>query len=224
MTAAEPMDRAASLLNDTAKSIYTYVVQIPYLNAAIDELQEMFQLNNIPMTNEVSAVLPIVAGVKTITSLTVPPLPTDLIEIQHLYERLTGTTNDFKEMTKVGYLPPYTQLMDSLIYWTWQDQEIRFIGANSNRDVRINYIAAAIAAVTASTDAIKPFNSKSFLAYRTASLCARFIGENPTRADELDAFAQLAIDRLIGISVKGGQNIATRRRPFMSGFKVRTSL
>ena len=47
LTAAQVMDASASMLNDTAKTSYTYVAQIPYLNMALRELQEFFELNNV---------------------------------------------------------------------------------------------------------------------------------------------------------------------------------
>jgi hypothetical protein len=224
MTAADVMDRAASLLNDTAKTEFTYTAQIPYLNAAMDELQETFEQNNIAATNKVSAVLAIVAGVVTVDLSTTPALPSDLIEIQQLSERPTGTTNDFVPMTRTEFLPLTSVLTNQLIYWAWIEEKIKFIGANADVDVKIEYIKSLFTAITTSTTAITLINSKSFLAYRTAGLCAEFIGENPTRAGELNAFASLALDRTLGINVKGGQGIGARRRPFNASYRARSSM
>jgi hypothetical protein len=221
MIAGDVMDRAAILLNDTAKSIFTYTIQIPYVNVALDELQETMELNNIPMTNELSAVIPITTVMTDIGGTTGPALPIDLIEIQGLYERLTGTVDSFLEMTRAEFLPLISVLTSSLIYWSWIGQTIQFIGANTNRDVKIKYIGARLAAVTLSTTPITMFNSKSFLSYRTAALCAEFMGENPTRALELNNYAVMAMDRLLGINTKGKQAIAARHRPFMAGYKAR---
>lgn len=221
MIAGDVMDRSATLLNDTAKTVYNYVVQIPFLNMALDELQELLELNNVPMTNEVSAVIPIAVGVTTIGALTGPQLPTDLIEIQGVYERLTGTTDSFLEVTRCEFLPTITVITSSLIYWSWQVQIIQFIGANTPRDVKLNYIGATLPSITLSTTPIALFNAKSFLSYRTAALCAQFVGENPTRADALNSDATLALDRVIGINTKGRQVIVTRRRPFLAAYKAR---
>ena len=57
--------------------------------------------------------------------------------------------------------------------------------------------------------------------YRTAALCSSFIGENQSRADQLNIAASLAIDRMIEVNVKGGQGIVVRRRPFMAAYKSR---
>lgn len=221
MTAGDVMDRAAALLNDIAKSVYSYTVQIPYLNAAMDELQETFEQNNIPATNEVSAVLAVPANTLVLTFSSSPAIPADLIEPRTLHERLNGTTDEFNEMTKMEFVPKSQVLTSNLGVWDWRDQEIHFVGANTIRDVKIDYIKQIFAPVTASTDVIALINSKSFLAYRTAGLCARYIGENETRADILDGFAVLAMDRVLGINVKGGQAIFTRRRPFRAGYRTR---
>lgn len=218
-TAATVMDRAAALLNDSSLSIFTYVAQIPYLNVALDELQELFEENNIPSTNKVSAVIPITTG--TVTLDGAAGLPSDLVEIQSLGERTTGTTDTFIPMIRVEFLPQTLVQTMQLIYWAWIGEVIKFIGATSDRDVELNYIASLFSTITASTDTISAINSRSFLAYRTAALCAEFIGENPERAESLNADAILALSRTLNISTKGRQSIVTRRRPFMANYRNR---
>lgn len=229
LTAAQVMDRSASLMNDTPKSTYTYVAQIPYLNMAIDELQEYFELNNVPITNQTSVVIQVNVGVTQINPKvgyppnTFPTYPADLVEIQGLYERLKTSNEPFVPMTQREFLP---HLLDdlpvsSLIYWIWQDQRIKFIGATTNRDVKLDYIKKIFPDQLVETSSIGIINARSFLYFRTAALCSQFIGENPTRASELNTFAVAALERVTGISVKGKQSIITRRRPFMASYKTR---
>jgi hypothetical protein len=222
MTAGDVMDGSATLLNDTAKSVFTYAVQIPYLNIAQRELQEECESNNVPMSNSISAVIPIAVGVKTIGDITGPALPTDLIEIQGVYERLTGSSEDYQQVTRVEFLPLIVEVYEALIYFSWSKQIIRFLGATTPRDVKINYISTVLPNVTSSSDVIALFNAQSFLTYRTAALVAQFVGENKERADDLNVFARLGLDRVLNINTKGRQSIFTRRRPFMSSYKVRT--
>lgn len=221
MLASEVMDRAAALLNDTALTVFPYAAQIPHLNIALDELQESLEQNNVGVTNSTSSIFIITAGAIDIGGSTGPALPTDLIEIQQLFERDSGTSEDFIGMTRTEFLPQYTVLTDWLIYWSWQNQIIRFIGATSNRDVKIEYVANNLTPVTSANSVINIINAKSFLAYRTAALCAEYIGENKSRADDLNVNASLAIDRMLGINTKGKQSISIRRRPFMSAYKSR---
>lgn len=223
ITSGSIMDRSAVLLNDSAKTIFTYTAQLPYLNIALDELQETMEEHNVPYTNEKSSILVVTTAMTDIGGATGPALPSDLIEVRGAYERLSGSTEDFQIMSRVDFLPPFTQLTESLIYWTWQQQFIYFLGATSNRDVRLDYLAQLIPSFTnvAGSETIALFTSKSFLSYRTAGLCAEFIGENKERSDELNGFAQMALDRFIAINTKGRQASPIRRRPFMAAAKVR---
>ena len=217
MTAGEVMNRAASLLNDTPKTQFTYAAQIPYLNTAIDELQEEMELMGLSTTRGYSTGYAIGAGAGAI----VAPLPTNLVEFQNLYEKSSGApSTDYLEMTKVEFLPDLTAT-NSLRYWTYQEGQIRFVPANSARDVKIEYIGAIQALVVANTDLITILNSRSYLAFRTAGLVARFVGENPTRADQLDSMALQARDKLLGIGVKANQSMPVRRAPFMASYKLR---
>jgi len=213
------MYSVAALLNDSAKTIFTYVAQIPYLNIALAELDEIMEANNIPTSNQVSTALTITTAMTNIGGSGGPALPTDLIEIQSLNERLTGTTDDYTQMVRVEFLPLTVIKTESLIYWAWINQIIEFIGATTSRQVKVQYVKKSVAVVTTSSDTLTILNSKTFLSYRTAALCARYIGENPTRSDELNTFAEGAITRFVSISTKGRQSIFTRRRPFRAAYK-----
>jgi hypothetical protein len=67
------------------------------------------------------------------------------------------------------------------------------------------------------------YNAISPLAFKTASLCARFIGENPTRADSLQIEANTAYEYFLAILIKENQVNSSRRRPFMASYKIRGS-
>jgi hypothetical protein len=231
LTVIQVLNKSASLMNDTARSVYTYGVQLPYLNIAFDELQEAFELNNIPVTNQTtSAIITVAVGITQINPtaglapITAPNYPEDLVEIQGLYERLSGSTDPFVPMHQREFLPHALDDIPTsdLQYWIWQDQRIKFIGALTPREVKIDYIKALFQTDLGTSSVIGVINARSFLYYRTAALCSQFIGNNKSRADELNAFAGLALDRVTGIGVKGKQAIQTRRRPFMGAYKRRS--
>lgn len=231
LTAGQVMDQAAVLMNDANKTSYTYTAMIPYLKMAVDEFQEACELNNIPVTNETSAVITVNVGTTLIRPVdgfgngAAPNYPTDLIEIQGLYERLAGSQDPFVPMTKREFLPHALDNLatEALQYWVWEGQQIRFVGATTDREVKMDYIKAILPTnITDENTVIGVINAKSFLYYRTAGLCSQFIGENQTRADQLNGFAQIAIDRFLGVNTKGKQSIMTRRRPFMSAYKRRS--
>lgn len=229
LLAGTVMDKAAAYMNDAALSIYTYVIQIPYLNGALQELQELFELNEVPVVDTISTVIEVLSGIDHIGFAPDPPLddtpylPDDLIEPQVLWERTLGI-NPYIPMTRVDVLPRYMEGIEinQFIYYVWQSQEIRFFPSNQNNDIKMDYIRNLFTPVEDEDGEITVINAQSFLEYRTAALLAQFCGENKSRADELNLYASLAIDRVVGIGTKGRQAINTRHRPFRSSFKRRS--
>jgi len=227
LNAGTVMRASASLNNDTARSTYTYTAQIPFLNMALQELQEYFELHSVPVTEKTSTVIPVDAG-QTIIGYTIIPafplmkLPPDMIEPTQLWER-NRDIDPFIPMTRKDYLPHNLQgiLTNQFIYYTWQNQEIEFLESNQDNDIKIDYIRRLFTEMINETSPINVINAQTFLEYRTGSLCAEFIGEDETRATKLNNYAGLALDRATGITVKGKQTIQTRRRPFRAAFKRR---
>jgi len=222
------MDAAASLQNDTAKTSYTYAAQVPYLNMALLSLQEIFELNEVPIVDTVSAVMTVPAGVDFIGFSPTPPvvgtpyLPSNLIEPQKLWERPNGT-NPYIPMTKVDDLPKNLEgiLQSQFIWYTWQSQEIRFLPSGQINQIKMDYIRNLFVPITLTTglEELYVINGQSYLQFQLGGLLAEFIGENTTRANKLYGFADLAVNRALGIGTKGRQGIITRRRPFRSSYK-----
>ncbi len=224
MIAKQVMDKSAVLLNDSALSIFSYSAQIPYLNIALDELQEELELNNVPITNKTAAVITILTGITGIGGGGGNPnLPPNLVEPINLFERTTGSTYTFVQMTKVDFLPVNQVPTAFLLFWSWEGDVIKFVpgGATGSVDIQLHYVKSIFGEIATETDAIPWDKAKTFLTYRNAALCAEFIGENLERATELNGFAGLALNRALGIATKGRQSISTRRRPFMSSWRAR---
>jgi len=225
ITAGEIMDSAAALMNDVAKQNYSYVVQIPYLKIAIKDLRKKLQLANIPITNETSAALAVLTGTTVIGFTTTPALPSDLVEIQKLWERFSSS-DPFVGMTRKDSLPHYLEGEPSNRFqiWAWESNEIRLIAANRDNELKIDYIQETIDLSTLNQNStIGIINADSYLHFRTAALCAEFVAENKARADDLNGEANNAYEILAGIEDKAKQAIATRHRPFRAGWKSRSS-
>jgi len=223
LLAGEVMRISAALLNDSARTVYTYVAQVPYLNIAMQELEEYFQLNDIPATQETTSVaIPVDAGVTSLQFNVIPGLPDDMVEPQKLWER-TRNTGSYVQMTR---RPSLNHSLDSiqvgsLGIYVWEDQMIKFFAANGDNDIKIDYLQRLFTTIVDENSVINIINAKTFLEYRCAALCAEFIGENKTRADDLNDFAGLAIDRTTGIGSKTKQVMVTRRKPFRGAYKRR---
>ena len=224
LVASTVMNDAAALMNDNARQVYTYTAQIPYLRIAMNELQEKYQLNGISSTEKSSAVIPVDAGETEIVfnGTTTPSLPDDLIEPLELWER-NRNIDPFISMTKREFLPHYMEgaPTSQFVWWVWQDNKIIFLPSTADNDIKIDYLKDLFAQLVDENSIINVINARTFLEYRTAGLMAEFIERNMTSANSMNAYASLALDRALGIGVKGKQAIQTRRRPFRAGWKRR---
>ena len=213
-------------MNDTAQEVYTDAACLPYLNMALNELQELYQLNNIPVTNETSGVLDVPIGTTRIAYIgTLPTLPPGLIEIRQMWESDDGT-NRFIPVDKKEFIPHNLEQVQVSTFgiWAWIGNEIRLPSCNLVKDLKLDYIRKLFITPLdiAQINIDIPIEGITmFLGYRTAALCAWFIGENKERSDDLNDFSILALDRALGINVKGKQSIQVRRRPFMASYKAR---
>jgi hypothetical protein len=216
----------AGLMNDSAQAVYNNVACLPFFNLALDELQEIFELNGIPVTNETSAAITIPSGVDILGFDTTPALPSDLIEIQQLWESPTGL-NQWTPMVKRDNIPHFLQdntKISQFLIWELTHGRIHVIAANQINDLKIDYIGSIFNTPILIKDinVNLPFtNVKTYLEYKTAALCAMFIAENESRAVALDSLTGSALSRALGIPVKGLQSIIIRRRPFRYSFKAR---
>lgn len=228
LTAQTVMISAAALLNDSGlangniPTVYTYQVQVPYLNIALNELQEKYELNGISSTQSTSSEIDYPAGSTTISfgAISTPALPNDLVEPQQLWEQNAGII-PYVPMTKREYLPRYLEgiVTSRVTWWTWSQQQIVTLPSDVDNTIKIDYIGLLFQPLVDQTSQINVINAQTWLAFRTAALMAEFIERNITSSQSLNAQCLLAVDRALGISVKGKQAIQSRRRPFRSGWK-----
>jgi hypothetical protein len=140
-----------------------------------------------------------------------------LIDIQRVWESPSGAVNSYIPCTRVDFLPENVSPSAYRIWFAWMNQEIRFLAATGVTSLQIDYVNDALGTITDENTSLTFINGKTFLAYRTAALCASFIGENESRAEELNGYARMRLDTILGISNKGRQQIAVRRRPSRRG-------
>ncbi len=223
-TAGDVFAGSAAILNDVAQAVFTDAVQMPYLNMAILDLKRKLERNNVPVTNDTSAVIELPADTDELEiGGTTPCLPSDLIDIRQLWQRWSGTQNPFLPIQRFEYLPHYWDDTETsqIPAWAWYRQKAKFIPANIDLDLKVDYVADIITAVTDVDDEIDVLNALGYLQYQTAGHCALFIGSNETRATANYAMATDALDDILGMSSKSKQAIYTRRRPFMAAYKNR---
>lgn len=208
ITAAEPLTESKVLLNDPSGTIYADAKLIPLMQKAYRELQTKMMLNGLPVLKESATAVPVAIGVVALGDGS--GLPTDFIYPIELAERNSGSTDLYEDMDETEWeqtLLPST----SLLYWNWREEEIKFLGATTAREVRIRYMKG-LTRITATTTPISITNAVTYLAVRTAAIAALVLGSNPTRASALQGDAGSALDDLLGVLVKRQQAIPIRRR------------
>lgn len=222
LIASEVMDLAAAALNDVDKTTYDYDTQIPYLKLALQELQEIYELNSLSVTEQSSAAIPMNAGVTELifNAPSQPRLPDNLIEPQQLWESLRDT-NQWIPMGRKEFIPHQLESVQTSYfgYWVWQQNKIKFLQSNSDNDIKIDYIGSLFPKYVRDDTILPVQNSVGYLAYKTAELISDMVEHNLERAQTNGNRAQLSLDRISGISVKGKQQIQTRRRPFRASYK-----
>ena len=205
------MDQAAALLNDVAKADYTYVAQLPYLKSAYNKLLLRLQDNGVPVVEEISTAINVAANATYVAS------PADLIQPIKLEERLDNTSELYRLVEKIDAIPELEQL-DYIAVWNWREEVIYINPPRLAREVKLTYIKSFTALVDFNSS-IPIINSQEYLANKTAALCARFVGENPTRADQLDNEAAEALSLMIGVEVKAKQSNPVRPKGY--GYSAR---
>lgn len=223
ITAGTVMDGARALLNDQDAQIYTNTNLLQYLKTAFRELREYLSESNIPVTNKTDTVLSIPASTTQITFVSTPALPQDLVEIQRIWFR-TEDTNPWFPLTRREFIPPQLEGIEysEFMYWAWVDNKLKLLPSNEVLDLKLEYIQQ-LTEPADENSTLGIINGQTFLEYRVASLASRYMMENVERAQDLDANAQLSLDRAVNIENKARQSIYVRRRPFRAGWKSRTA-
>jgi hypothetical protein len=207
-------------------------VQLPFVKIALAELQDIYESNNIPVTDTTSVIIPVDAAVPGFVEIPFddtdtpddPHLPNDLIEPKVVWES-PRDLNQWTPMTRLDFLPQYQigAQINQFVYYQWATNEIKMLAANADNDIKLDYIRDLFRSVTQATDDLLVQNSLVFLGNRTASLVSADIEENDSRANRLYSDAMMGLDKALTIPTKGRQRITTRRRPFRAGYKASRS-
>lgn len=220
-TAGEIMNMAAALLNDAPRSLYTYVAQIPMLKLACQMLEDECDAHEhqINLISEYETI--VTAGSRN------PSLPENFFVPITLQERQSGSTSDadYVPITEVPNVDDLRRVgTTSLNEWDYRHNCINFVPATTDREVRIYYWRSLTPLVDETTNLVIK-RGQTYLEFKTAALCARFIGSaNINKADALDVHAQSALDTFLTLIVKNNQGKRRRRLPFRTrravGYRV----
>lgn len=211
-TAGDVMDESASLLNDVAKKLFTYTAQLPYLKRANESLENLLIACGVSVQRRSGVTLTVPASTTTIDLGLNVNYPSDMLLPINLWEK-TDAGSRFNLMTEQEWEPDITPTSE-LSLWSFRDNTIYTPGVTTQRLVKIDYWRQ-LSAVTSSGSNEEIGGSKTYLAAKTAELCARYIGQNGEVADSLLSIEVVpAQDLLERIYIKNSQGTRSRRRPF----------
>ncbi len=196
-----------ALLNDRNDKLFHDEDQLEYLKIAFQQFEQELQNAGVTVTLMVSEDITVPAGDTELT------LPTSFLVPISLQEK-ASTDTFFSGMREVRNVEkPDRDQSNTLGIWDFRHNCINFVGSTAERLVRLEYWRTLPPPESANTTQYVQGGENS-LKFRTAALCARYIGNNKERSDELNAEAALALDLLTSIYVKTNQGIRVRRKPF----------
>ena len=217
--AEDALNLARALMNDAAGVVFNDTVLMPLLNSSYRALQRELAQNGITvLMSQMDINLPLdpASGIAPnppiIADTSSPQLPVDLLAPHALWEMATNSSGVFIPMEKITGGLPNLQPSTYLRMWEWRSDAINLIGATQPITVRLRY-EKALPLLVLGTDPIQIRSATDPLAYATAAMAARSRGARALAAD-LQAAAQLAIDKLIERYVRPEQAKARRRRPY----------
>ncbi|HTD21852.1 MAG TPA: hypothetical protein VK738_04315 [Terriglobales bacterium] len=217
---------AQALLNDQGANLYVAVAMgtqaagqinlIPYMNVAYRKIQR--SLANIGSTvfteDDVYAIIPAMTAVDPSAVVTYQP-PGDLLNPLKLWERQSGSSDDFVEMidmTERGGLPSQMQ-GPALGFWEWRVDAIYFIGATQDRQIRLRY-QKQLPDLIDSTSPVLIRSCRNALTFFTAALASQSRGSPLAR--DWDAAGQDALNAILSRDIRSRQRSPVRRRPYSS--------
>lgn len=211
-TAADVMDQAAVLLNDPSKNLFTYVAQLPYLRRANEFLENLMVVNGVSVQRQSSSVITVTPSITNIDLSSKTNYPSDMLVPIRLMES-DNATSGFMQMTEKDWVPDLNPT-SSLEFWVYRNNKIYVPGVTTTRYIRVDYWRQ-LSAVTTSGDPEEFVASKTYLAAKTAEMCARYIGQNQDAANDLMNIEVIPAQGLLeSIYIKNMQGTRTRRRRF----------
>jgi len=178
-TATTVLNSSRAYLNDTAIDLYTDAVLLPYLKLANKELQDKCLVYGIEIVRVVDDVIEVDEDDTVLT------LPADFLLPVALWERdRDGGDEDWVLMKEQMWEPSTIIPTTTLNFWSFRNENIYFIGATQDKDVKLQY-ERSLAALAAGGDTIDTDKFYRFLAAVTAEKAARYIGNNIMKANEI---------------------------------------
>lgn len=209
-------DAIREYMNDDAGAVWTNAVLLPRINRSLAKVQRrMARSGVLTFADDYDTSLNALPGVPQGSDvLVLDNLPADFILPWRLWERRTGSTEQWCPMSmRVDGLTKRDPV-DRLCEWEWIANELRFIGATQDNDVLIRY-ERQLPVLNAIEDPIPILDALDAIAAHAAWRLARSRGVVQLAADVKAEFED-EIKNLIALNTKPKQRTAVRRRGYSS--------
>jgi hypothetical protein len=198
---------ARSLLMDDIGSIWTDAVLFPKVKQAHQELVAKLNLNGIAVQIQTTVRITIPIGQLNMGVTG----PTDIIRVIEIHELATGDPiENAIRMTKQDFMP-YVPQDTTLRYWTYNLEQVQFLGATTSRDIIMHYLRQPAPPIE--VNSTLDFDmSEIYIGPRVAALSVAT--KDPNLFSMTNQIAEENLSLLVRTQVKGDQSLPVRRRPF----------
>lgn len=145
-------------------------------------------------------------------------LPNDVITVERVYERQTGTTNAFIPMQQPGFGLPSRLQTPRLVEWEWRNDNVWMVGSTQTNDLRLRYWCALPQFFSSTLDFnatyVPIIDCVDAVAYKTAVKYATMLGSPGLNDLKLEATEQMRQLKLA--HVRRAQSIDYSRIPYGS--------
>lgn len=207
-TVKDALNIARSMLNDDAMLTWGDSVLMPKFQQAHVEMESKLILNGIFVIHEASVALPVLAGTKTLGV----NQPKDIVTLIKVKEYgINETVDQAIPMIQKDFIPEWS-LTDTLRIWAWREEQLLFLGANTDRQVLIYYNKRLTAPALVS-DPLPVITSESYLGPRIAALAC--LSTHDMESGQFWAgLAEDNLSKIVRTQVKSTQGLPSRKLPF----------
>lgn len=208
MVASDAIKVAAVLMNDPNQVTWTNEVLLGVAMQAYEELCNDLVANGFRLFKEITASPLLVTSPNT----TFDTPPVNLFVPISLEERNGGDTNYMPMSEKVW--EPNTPVGPNLQFWAFRKNQIVFVGANVNKEVRMKYIANDIGVLVSENSNLTLTNGAGLLGSKIASLAATHLAKNPKDGIVKEGLYRYRLTTYIQIELGNQQANPVRRLPY----------
>ena len=208
MVASDAIKAAAVLMNDPNQVTWTNEILLGVAMQAYEELCNDLVAHGFRLFKEIT-IAPLVVTTPNTTFDTPPP---NLFVPISLEERNGGDTNYMPMEEKIW--EPSLAVSANLQYWSFRKNQVVFLGANVNKEVRMKYIANDIGTLVSENSVLTLTNGAGLLGAKIASLAATHLAKNPKDGIVKEGLYQYRLTSYIQIELGNQQGKPVRRLPY----------